>query len=147
MEESTRQTPPGWKPGVARYGVKKYLQKVSLWWRTKAIEDDAVASLLVLQRLQGGVYKQALRFKVERGGQEFVGENAFALTRVEADIVNGVEGHPSVLAQFTRWLETEYGLHEQDSIGVALDKFFDFHRGPRDLALYIADFELLSCPR
>eukprot|EP00959_Pyramimonas_sp_CCMP1952_P074519 1556849-Pyramimonas_sp.AAC.1 len=63
LEESTRQVPPGWKPGVPKYSVKKYLQKLSLWWRTKNVDDDGVAALLVLQRLQGGVYKQALRFK------------------------------------------------------------------------------------
>ena len=97
----------------------------------------------MLQRLQGGIYKQALRFTVERTGHEYTGENAFALVRQEADVVNGVEGHLSGLSLFMRWLETEYGLHEQDSIGMALDKCFDFQRGPRDLAQYIADFDLL----
>eukprot|EP00959_Pyramimonas_sp_CCMP1952_P280697 5867128-Pyramimonas_sp.AAC.1 len=63
LEEATRQTPPGWKPGVAKYGIENDLQTLSLWWRTKSIEDESVAALLVLQRLQGGALKQAMRFK------------------------------------------------------------------------------------
>ena len=95
LEESTRQTPPGWRPGISKYSVKKYLQKLSLWWRTKNVDDESVAALLVLQRLQGGALKQALRFKVNRDGVEYTGENAFALQRQAGDPAVGVTERPS----------------------------------------------------
>ena len=95
LEESKRQTPPGWKPGIPRYSVKKYLTRLCLWWRTKSVEDPAVASLLVMHRLSRGALKPALRFSVERGRQTFVGEDALSLAAVEADPNNGADAVPS----------------------------------------------------
>ena len=57
--------------------------------------------------------------------------------------MNGVVAQRSTLSLFTRWLEQEYDLYEQDSAGVAFDKFFNFKRGPRDLGQYIVDLELV----
>ena len=95
LEESTRNTPPGWKPGMQRYSVRKYLQNLSIWWRTKNEADESIAAVLVLSRLQGGVRKQALRFTVERDGMNHVGENAFALPAIAADPQRGVDAEPS----------------------------------------------------
>eukprot|EP00959_Pyramimonas_sp_CCMP1952_P256887 5367063-Pyramimonas_sp.AAC.1 len=54
LEGSTRNTPPGWKRGMPRYSVRKRLQNLSLWRRTKNETDDAIVALLALNRLQGG---------------------------------------------------------------------------------------------
>eukprot|EP00959_Pyramimonas_sp_CCMP1952_P248891 5203036-Pyramimonas_sp.AAC.1 len=84
-----------------------------------------------------------MRFKVIRDGIEYVGENAFALTRIAEDGNLGILAQPSGLSLFTRWLSAEYGLNEQDSVGISLEKFFSYKRGPRDLLQYISDFELV----
>eukprot|EP00959_Pyramimonas_sp_CCMP1952_P397151 8321385-Pyramimonas_sp.AAC.1 len=78
-----------------------YLQKLSLWWRTKNIDDESVAALLVLQRLQGGALKQALRFKPVRDGVEYIGENAFAPTRTHEDPLARIPAQASGLSMFT----------------------------------------------
>ena len=143
LDESNRQTPPGWQPGLPKYSVRKFLTKLSLWWRTKAVDDNAVAALLVMQRLRGGAFKQALRFSVARDGQNYTGENAFALEAREEDQQQGLDAQPSGLQQFLAWLGREYGLHEQDNVSVSLRKFFTYSRGHRELTQYISDFELV----
>ena len=42
-----------------------------------------------------------------------------------------------------KWLGKEYGLHEQDNVRVALNKFFHFRKGHRDLNQYLADFDMV----
>ena len=50
LDESSRTIPPGWRKGIPGYSVSKYRTKLELWWLTKAIEDEATAALLCLQR-------------------------------------------------------------------------------------------------
>ena len=86
FDDSTRQIPPGWRKGIHNYSVSKYLTKIRLWWLTRAVEDDATAALLILQRYQGTVFKQALRFSHRRDGQVHdVGERRFQLLARAAD--------------------------------------------------------------
>ena len=72
LEESTRATPPGWRPGIAGYSFKKYQDKLNLWWRTRSVESDETAARLVMQRLQKGALKRAMQFKLIREGREYI---------------------------------------------------------------------------
>ncbi len=89
LEEFSRQVPPGWKPGILKYPFKRYTQQLKLWWRTKSVDDDTVAALLAISRLAGGPRKKAHRFKITRDGQNFVGDDAIALSAA-VDAVTGV---------------------------------------------------------
>ena len=142
LEESTRATPPGWRPGIAGYSFKKYQDKLNLWWRTRSVESDETAARLVMQRLQKGALKRAMQFKLIREGREYIGDNAIALPEVVANEQTSTEASPSGLASFMISLQRAYGIHEQDEVGIALDQFFGFRPEGRTLQDLITEFEL-----
>ena len=138
LEEFTRSTPPGWKPGQYKYTFKQYQQNLKLWWRSKNVDDNGVAAILVASRLQGLPRKRALNFRIVRNNVEYVGDDALVLPRVDDGQGNQLEA--SGFEQFLAALRAEYGLHQQDNITIALDKFFE-HRRKSSLLTYLHDFE------
>ena len=114
LDEFTRSIPPGWKPGLHRYSFKQYTQLIKLWWRSRNVEDDGVAAILIASRLQGLPRRRALNFRVTRENIEYVGDDALVLPAL-IDPQTGHEMQSSGLSQFLTALKAEHGLHSQDA--------------------------------
>ena len=59
LDNFTRATPPGWRPGIRRYPYKRLLQLMKLWWRQTDV-DEARADITIAGRLRGAAFQFAL---------------------------------------------------------------------------------------
>ena len=139
LTEFTRSIPPGWKPGLHNYPFKQYTKLLRLWWRSKNIDEDPVAAIIVAGRLQGTAHRRALNFRITRDGTEHIADNALVLP-ADHDIPNHGDERPSGFTVFLAALAAEFGLHEQDATTKALDDFFECKRSG-DMLTYISDFQ------
>ena len=103
LDEFTRSLPPGWKPGLHRYTFKQYEQLVKLWWRSKNVDDAAVAAILIASRLHDMPRRRALNFRANRNGVDYVGDDALVLPETRDPQTQQVL-QPSGLTEFLRTL-------------------------------------------
>ena len=145
LDEFTTFVPPGWKPGTRGYSFRAYSEKLKLWWRIKACEDEGKAAALVVSRLQGTPYKMALALRIHRDGIVYEGDDAICLPSVAAgtDPITGaiVDAQPSGLQTILAKLRQEHRLHDHDEQQELMDAFFDLRQHNRDLTTFLTDFE------
>lgn len=85
MQEFRREIPPGWAPGDSSHPLKLYMEKLQLWYKTTALEDEVVGPM-VAGRLHGRAAKVAMTLRVPRpDGAYDVGPEA--LSRLSVDEV------------------------------------------------------------
>ena len=65
LDEFTKSTPPGWRPGVNKYPFRKYQQKLRLWWRQTDVSESQ-AGPSIAGRLQGSAFQIANRLRASR---------------------------------------------------------------------------------
>ena len=84
LDEYTKACPPGWKPHVASYPLRVYLEKVQLWLNMTDIAAHQLGASLV-GRLKEAAYRLALKTRITtQSGQVlhgidvvvFIGEDA-----------------------------------------------------------------------
>ena len=81
LDEYNRSTPPGWKPGLARYPLSLFEDKLKLWYKQFTGADEEVGILLA-GRLKEGALTIALKLRVPRrlddpaGQSPYVGDQA-----------------------------------------------------------------------
>eukprot|EP00959_Pyramimonas_sp_CCMP1952_P092484 1935502-Pyramimonas_sp.AAC.1 len=79
LEDFTKNVPPGWKPNVRGYTFRKYMQKLRLWWRiTDEMSEERIGPLIV-SRLKGPPFSQAMSYTIIRNGISYRGDEAMAL--------------------------------------------------------------------
>ena len=146
LDEFTTFVPPGWRPGIKGYSFRAYSEKLRLWWRIRAQEDDGKAAALIVSRLQGTPYKMAMALRITRDGIVYDGDNAIVLPAVAAGTIdpltgNALEEQPSGLQVILGKLRVEHRLHDHDEQQELMDAFFDLKQHNRDLTTFITDFE------
>lgn len=65
LETFSRSTPPGWKPNMSRYPLRRYLQLLRLWWRTTDVPEHA-SGPAIAGRLRGTAFQLALSLSADR---------------------------------------------------------------------------------
>ena len=65
LEVFTRSTPPGWRPGDARYPLRRYLQLLRLWWHVTDVPEKAAGPAMAA-RLRGTAFQMAMRITTQR---------------------------------------------------------------------------------
>ena len=65
MEASSTKIPPGWRPGIASYPLRRYIQLLRLWWRTTELIESQAGPAMTL-RLKGSAFQVALRLSTTR---------------------------------------------------------------------------------
>ena len=148
LDESTRNVPPGWKPGLDWYPYRLYVEKVRVWHRTAEFNEEELGPILT-QRLEGGALRVALTLRVplppQEGGGFVTGDAALVRPTVAAiiDPQTGAVIQEAILSgahQLLRRLQERYGLDAQDRVVVCLDALFDFRRGRLPLQEYLNEF-------
>ena len=81
LDEFTKQVPPGWRPGLQRYSFRRYIQKLTLWWRFADVQEHS-AGLLIAARLQGLAFEIAVALRIECDGVVHTGDAALALPAI-----------------------------------------------------------------
>ena len=65
LQEYRREVPPGWAPNDPNYSLRRYMEKLKIWYRIYQGKDEAVGPLIA-GRLQGQAGKLAMNLKVPR---------------------------------------------------------------------------------
>ena len=131
MDQFTKSQPPGWKPGNARYPLRRYFQLLSLWWRQTDVQEHA-AGAAIAGRLRGSAFQLALRISENRvdqithqvrrmTGDELLAQPSFDTFTDAAGIVH--QGQVSGAHVLMRELRREYGIADQDLTRISLDAF------------------------
>ena len=63
LDEYTRATPPGWRPGLDWYPLRLYLDKLKMWYRIQEYNEPELGPIVV-GRLKGGALRLALALRV-----------------------------------------------------------------------------------
>ena len=64
LDQYTKGTPPGWRPNLAHYPYKRYLERLRLWYRMTDLSAEQVGPA-VAGRLQGRPFNQAMKLRIE----------------------------------------------------------------------------------
>ena len=149
LDEYTSTVPPGWRPGMEGYPLRMYQDKLQMWWMQTDLQYAQVCALIA-GRLKGSANTTALKLRLERpitAQPPAFDQGADALVRQSTaeirDPQTGVVTQPYIpsgLVRLLKILQDRYGLDEQDTVGVALDHFFDYARTHQGLQEYINDF-------
>ena len=65
MEAFTRGTPPGWRPGMSNYPLRRYKQLLGLWWRQTELQEAQVGPVMA-GRLRGTAFQIAMAMREQR---------------------------------------------------------------------------------
>ena len=154
LDEYTRATPPGWRPGLDWYPLRLYLDKLKIWYRIQEYEEAEIGPIIA-GRLKGGALKLALTLRVPTPLAQadninngwFVGDEALIRPAVQEERDPGTgnliqPALPSGVQTLLRLLENRYGLDHQDKVTSSLDAFFDFRRERLSLQEYLNEFEV-----
>ena len=101
------------------------MQKLRLWYRITEEQNEERIGPLIISRLQGPPFQQAMSFSISRGGVTYRGDEAMALPTIEADIQQGIPGERSGIRQFLDKMRTLCELHDQDRVGIVMDAYFE----------------------
>ena len=58
LDTFSRNVPPGWRPGVARYPIRRYKQLLSLWWMQTELPEHQCGAAIA-GRLRGTAFQYA----------------------------------------------------------------------------------------
>ena len=124
LDEFTKSTPPGWRPGLAKYPYRKYLQKLKLWWRQTDLSESQCGPAIA-GRLQGGPFQIANRLRQTRVdlitlvSRDFLGDELLAQPSNE-EVKDPSTGTVLVPAQaagasiLVERLTADFGVHDDD---------------------------------
>ena len=156
LDQFSKNVPPGWRPGVAKYPLRRYFQIMGLWWRQTEVMPHC-AGPAIAGRLRGTAFQFALSLSAERLDQETVHVGQAYRRRVmTGDELLAQDAHDELTdsagvvhpratsgAQvLLRALHTEFGLEDQDMTLVALESFFGHARGSQSLGDYMTMWRL-----
>ena len=65
LEAFTKSTPPGWRPGVATYPIRRFVQLLRLWWRLTDLPEES-AGVAMAGRLRGTAFQFAISLSITR---------------------------------------------------------------------------------
>ena len=109
MEEFTDQVPPGWRPGVASYPFKDYIEKLSIWVQNNGLSTDtrkisgAQMGLKIIGRLKDEAYRVGMGITVENhAGTKLTGVNALSYAGEPAN----VDAHVPHVKELSKWLSS-----------------------------------------
>ena len=153
LDQFTKSCPPGWKPGIAKYPLRRYFQLIGLWWRQTELQEHCMGPA-VAGRLRGAAFQFALSLSADRldiasgvAGIRRIMTGDELLSQQSHDAFTDGQGiaHPAEAAGgsvLLRALQREYGMEDQDLALVSLDAFFQHARGSGNLGEYMTMFNL-----
>ena len=65
LDQFSKTTPPGWRPGVAKYPLRRYQQLMSLWWRQTDMPETSVGPAMA-GRLRSSAFQFAMALRADR---------------------------------------------------------------------------------
>ena len=153
VENYTKSTPPGWRPGIAGYPFRLYVQRMRLWYRITELSSSACGPAAI-GRLSGRPYSlilETLRLTTQEGevllgdaALAFEGQSAIAAVPATAD-TPAVEAQPEVLNGMEAMLQLLakwYSAPDQSTSQSAIDMFESFERSQgMSLLSYLLEFE------
>jgi hypothetical protein len=146
LDEYTKSCPPGWRPHMASYPLRTYVEKFELWMNMTDIQHHQIGSTMV-GRLKEAAYRLAMKARITlQDGTVLLGSNAVIFPgepAIEADAHAGVVAVPrtsSGVETIFAILQAAYGDVEMDMQGLALDRFFELYRGSSSLSDYCTAF-------
>ena len=150
LDVFTRQTPPGWRPGLPKYPLRRYTQLMKLWWRQTDMPEPSVGPAMT-GRLRGAAFQLAFSLRANRldtttgTRREMVGDEL--LSQPSHDDWSDALGvlhpaEPAGGALLMGALQAEFGLHQQDMIVVSLDALFAHSRDGQSLSEYVTYWRL-----
>lgn len=150
LDSFTKTTPPGWKPGVRTYPLKRYLQLLQLWSRQTECNEEAFGPTIA-GRLRGIAFQFAMAVSRERLDlslgirRTMVGPELLSQASHVA-WTDGAGNHHGKASNGGRVLieaiTVEYGVHDKDQAVASLDSYFKLTRANGTLESYITMSEL-----
>ena len=144
LESYNRSTPPGWRPGVTKFTIRRYLERLRLWYRQTDLGPEQVGPA-VAGRLAGRAFDTAMSLRiVTQSGRALSGDSAlaFAGEAAQTDQAGNVvlPAVDSGLQQLLRILQQQYGADEQQIVTGIIDNFTDLRRGRLTLLEFLNEF-------
>ena len=127
LDQYTKTTPPGWKPGNARYPLRSFFQRVRLWYRVTDMHPNQLGPAAA-GRLIGRPFIMATTMTImTHEGVQLRGDAALAYAG-EAAHPDGRAPVPSGLEQLFTLLQERFGAEEQATSITAIGHFEQFTR-------------------
>ena len=140
--------PPGWRPHLAHYPFRRFLERVRLWYRQTDLDATQLGPALAA-RLQGRPFILAMALQlttqagvVIRGDEALAHAGEQAVTDPNTGAITSAateNGLQHLLRLLARW----YGSDAQQVVGSAVDEFLDLRRGRASLLEYLVEHEYL----
>ena len=144
LDQYTKTCPPGWRLGMAKYPLKRYIDLLRLWYRLTDFNNEQVGPAAA-GRLSGRPFSLATEMTLQRqNGQVLVGDAALAFPGEQPGVdANGLAlpATPSGLQRVMTVLQEKYGTEAQDQVAQDLDDFLDLRRGRHTLLDFAIEFE------
>ena len=146
LDQFNTTTPPGWKPHVTNFPLKRYLERLRLWYRLTNLLPEQLGPA-VASRLQGRPYDLANSLRVTLpDGRTIVGDEALAFPGADAqlDPQTGLVVVPAIangLQALLRVLTAAYGADADQTAVSTLDRFFSLRRNRLSLLEYLNEHE------
>ena len=93
LEVYNKSTPPGWRPGDAKYPLRRYQQLLDLWSRFTDLSPEKRGPAMA-SRLKGSAFELAIRLRTTRylppdgRAQELEGGAALGLELLNANFMH-----------------------------------------------------------
>ena len=147
LNQFTKSTLPGWRPGLQKYPLRLYVQLLELWWRQTELREEQTGPTMA-GRLRGTALQKALALTAVRydeygQGRQVTGDELLAQPTVPADDQIGMLEQPAGATLLMRMLITEYGQNVQDTTIQSLQSFFEFDRGQLGMLEYISMWNMV----
>ena len=138
LDQFTKSMPPGWRPNVVRYPLRRYIQLLRLWWRQTDLPETSAGPAMA-GRLRGTAFQLAMNLSADRldintgnrrrmTGDELLSQQAHdPWSHPTTQVLHPEE--PAGATILMNALQTEYGVQDQDMSIAALDAFFGHQRG------------------
>ena len=65
IDQFSKSMPPGWRPNVARYPLRRYIQLLRLWWRQTDLPETSAGPAMA-GRLRGTAFQIAMNLAADR---------------------------------------------------------------------------------
>ena len=145
LESFTRGVPPGWRPYLAHYPYRRWLERLRLWFRQTDL-DATQQGPSVAARLTGRPFNIAMALQVTtQAGRLLRGDDALAHEGEAAQF----DAAGNVIAAATEYglqlllreLGRHYGADAQQEAGQTIDQFLELRRGRLSLLEYLTEHE------
>ena len=114
MHHYTKGCPPGWRPGVQGYPLKRYLDLLKIWYRLTDFNDSQVGPAAA-GRFEGRALTLANELKIQKqDGSTLVGDAAVSFEGEPASAQNAAS--LSGLQSMIKVLVDSYGTTDQDQV-------------------------------